>query len=135
MNNIQLQHPRFICQLQRRTMSAIQECQVWRFFQDNKGFYCLSDTDLSKLTAEQYKEYQQDLSCYPGWLDSEDSDYAAQQMRHFPTLALAFEYAKLVDEEESISEDLDAFHAPSECYRDAFRGFEVRFEAILRQAV
>jgi hypothetical protein len=51
------------------------------------------------------------------------------------TLELAERWASLCDAGANIDADMAAFHAPSECYADAWHAHERNVEALLTQAV
>jgi hypothetical protein len=53
----------------------------------------------------------------------------------WPSLAFAERWAALCDAGANIDDDMAAFHAPSECYADAYRAHERKVTAMLTQAV
>jgi hypothetical protein len=62
-------------------------------------------------------------------------DMPTEPVPLWPSLAFAERWAALCDAGANIDEDLHAYGAPSECYRDAYAAHERKVNAMLTQAV
>ena len=126
----------------RKFLSA-HPSECWQFLRDAEGsFRAVSWFDINKLNAQEREEYEKceaadgfGPSSYPPLSEEEEAAYASAHTPRFPTLALAEEWAELEDEEISTAEDLQAFHAPSECGTLAFSQIREAREALLLKQV
>ena len=107
---------------------------VWAFYRDWQGVFAVREFDLTLLTDAQRDEYHR--------ATAEDATYAAlmeevfheQPEPRFPTIRLAMRYAQLEDEEETIAEEMHAYHAPGECGEIAYSSLRARRERVMQWA-
>lgn len=107
----------------------------WQFVVTSRGFEARLWLDVNAMTPEERAEYEKEEkemeamdAAFPG-VGGGPPDPV------WPTLELAKEYAAFEDRYESIDQDLHAFGAPSECYEDAFAGYDAQREALMAMAV
>jgi hypothetical protein len=99
----------------------------------HKGTYTpIWSVDFGSLTQDQQEDFIAQIeSDDPCPYDFEQEEYRP----HFRTVADAKEYADALNEESSIAAELQAFHAPSECYSIAMGETVSRLEAARAKAV
>lgn len=116
-----------ISQVFDRTYFSAHACERWRIVQLEDGrFRAEQWVDRDRMTDEERAEYEKDEEQWAAYEVQYPGTYPEQPIPTFPTEALAVEYTRLIDEQDGTDDDLHAFGAPSECYRDAHRSLERR---------
>lgn len=122
----------------RNTAYALP-AERWQFRRDERGNYFVKHwVDENKLTKEELESYTQFERGLPDFLDTEQEAYIKERCPHFPTLALAEEWAALEDEEMRIADDIQTSYAPNtpgDSTTTAFMEITERREALRLRSV
>jgi hypothetical protein len=118
--------------LPQRTITA-HPAQIWVFYRDDAGVYAERDVDRTKFTPEEATAYDACMVNATA-LESEWCDGYLEDAPRFPNIRLAIRYARLADEEECVADELQAYHAPSECGEIAYSSIRARRERLMQWA-
>lgn len=127
--------PEKIIKTTPRKFLGASQAERWQFIQDKIGFRTVPWVDINKLTKEERVEFESAPDSAPWFMDTEQETFCKSMQPRFPTLALAEEWAALEDKEITLSEDMQAFWAPSECYAPSFAEIEKQRTGLLLKAI
>lgn len=113
-----------------RAYPGAHAAEVWRFYRDDRGVYAVSDVDVWKFDDQERAAYEAAMAGLPSGPDWECYEEASRV--HFPNLMLAMRLAKLEDEEQTVSIEMQAFHAPGECAELAYSSIRARRERVMQ---
>jgi len=103
----------------------------WQFIRGENGVRAERWFDLNKLNEQERIDWDSQEAEYASMPEDAQWVQPEPDAPSFPTLVLAEKWAALEDEEENIAPDMQAFHAPDECYRDAYDSLFRRREELM----
>lgn len=86
--------------------------------------------DKALLTKAELLDFEETMKMNQAYEDC--CDESAEPFIHWRTIEKAHHYIKLLDVQRSTYTELGAYHAPSECYRDAFSPIDEELDELIK---
>ncbi len=113
-----------------RAYPGAHAAEVWKFYRDDRGVYAVSDVDVWKFNDQERTAYETAMAGLPNGPDWDE--YERTSRTHFPNLMLAVRLAKLEDEEQTVSIEMQSYQAPGECAELAYSSIRARRERLMQ---